>query len=154
MASMASRRRKAPAPPRLDEQLCFALHAASRMVEHAYAPLLRELGVTYSQLLVLMVLWETDDVSVSDIGRRLLLDSGTLTPLLKRLERAEILSRTRDPADERRVRIRLTERGRALGDEAAVGHHRLVCELDGAVDVDLSALRDTLRALIAVEPPG
>ena len=98
----------------LDHQLCFALYSASLAMTKVYKPLLEELGLTYPQYLVLLVLWEQDDVQVSRIGERLHLDSGTLTPLLKRLEASQLVRRTRDCDDERRVRITLTEQGRAL----------------------------------------
>src|SRR5215203_2825222 len=100
--------------PRLDEQLCFALYAASRAFTRAYAPLLTELGLTYPQYVAMLVLWERDDLSVSERGERLALDSGTLTPLLKRLEEAGIVSRARAAADERVVRIRVTPLGKKL----------------------------------------
>jgi len=103
----------------LDNQLCFALHSASLAMTKVYKPHLDALGVTYPQYLVLLVLWERDGVTVSAIGERLFLDSGTLTPLLKRLEAQGLLSRTRDAQDERRVVIRLTEQGCALKQAAA-----------------------------------
>lgn len=99
---------------RLDDQLCFALYAATNRVVRAYRPLLGELGLTYPQYLVMLVLWEGDQLMVSELGERLYLDSGTLTPLLKRLESAGLLTRLRDAQDERRVRIALTDAGRAL----------------------------------------
>ncbi len=98
----------------LDNQLCFALYSASLAMTKLYKPLLDELGLTYPQYLALLVLWEQDGVTVSELGDRLSLDSGTLTPLLKRLEAAGLLSRLRDAADERRVLIRLTADGRKL----------------------------------------
>lgn len=98
----------------LDNQLCFALYSASLAMTKLYKPLLDELGLTYPQYLALLVLWERDGVTVSELGERLSLDSGTLTPLLKRLEGAGLLSRLRDAADERRVLIRLTAAGRRL----------------------------------------
>ena len=98
----------------LDNQLCFALYSASLAMTKLYKPLLDELGVTYPQYLALLVLWEKDGVAVSELGERLSLDSGTLTPLLKRLETAGLVSRLRDAADERRVLIRLTAAGRQL----------------------------------------
>ena len=134
-------------PPRLDEQLCFSLYAASRAVIRAYQPLLVELGLTYPQLLVMMVLWEQDDLMVSALGQRLMLDSGTLTPLLKRMEKGGLLHRRRDPADERRVRITLTESGRALGERAAEGHYALRCKISESAPEDLGAMRDSLMAL-------
>jgi DNA-binding MarR family transcriptional regulator len=103
----------------LDNQLCFALHSASLAMTKVYKPHLDKLGVTYPQYLVLLVLWERDGLTVSEIGERLYLDSGTLTPLLKRLEAQGLVDRSRDPKDERRVVIRLTGRARALKKEAA-----------------------------------
>jgi DNA-binding MarR family transcriptional regulator len=103
----------------LDNQLCFALHSASLAMTKVYKPHLDALGLTYPQYLALLVLWERDGVSVSEIGERLYLDSGTLTPLLKRLESQGLVDRTRDPQDERRVVIRLTAQGRALKEQAA-----------------------------------
>src|SRR3954462_10871670 len=106
-----------PDPDRLlhlDNQLCFALYSASLAMTKLYKPLLDELGLTYPQYLVMLVLWERDGLTVSEIGERLSLDSGTLTPLLKRLEAAELVSRIRDTDDERRVHIRLTAAGRRL----------------------------------------
>ncbi|MBC3787046.1 MarR family winged helix-turn-helix transcriptional regulator [Spirosoma utsteinense] len=102
----------------LANQVCFPLYALSRQVTALYRPLLEKLDLTYPQYLVLLLLWETDRVSVSDIGDRLLLDSGTLTPLLKRMEQKGLISRTRNPADERQVTIQLTESGRALQEQA------------------------------------
>ena len=104
---------------RLDHQLCFALYSASLAMTKLYKPLLEELGLTYPQYLALLVLWEQDGLTVSDLGERLHLDSGTLTPLLKRLETAGLLSRLRDVQDERRVLIRLTAAGRQLKKRAA-----------------------------------
>ena len=103
----------------LDNQLCFALYSASLAMTKLYKPLLAELGLTYPQYLVLLVLWEQDDVIVSTLGERLFLDSGTLTPLLKRMEAAGLLVRTRSAQDERRVQISLTEVGRKLKARAA-----------------------------------
>lgn len=103
-----------PATLQLDNQVCFALYSASLAMTKLYKPLLDELGLTYPQYLALLVLWERDGVTVSELGERLSLDSGTLTPLLKRLEGAGLLSRLRDAADERRVLIRLTADGRQL----------------------------------------
>jgi DNA-binding MarR family transcriptional regulator len=98
----------------LDNQLCFALYSASLAMTKLYKPLLEELGLTYPQYLVMLALWEEDGLTVSALGDRLSLDSGTLTPLLKRLEAAGLVSRIRDIDDERRVRISLTAAGRKL----------------------------------------
>ena len=103
----------------LDHQLCFALYSASLAMTKLYKPMLDEMGLTYPQYLTLLVLWERDGVTVSELGERLHLDSGTLTPLLKRLETAELVTRLRDVQDERRVLIRLTAAGRKLKARAA-----------------------------------
>jgi MarR family transcriptional regulator, organic hydroperoxide resistance regulator len=99
---------------RLDRQVCFRLYAASNLLTRLYRPVLTELGLTYPQYLVMLTLWEGAPQSVGDIGVRLYLDSGTLTPLLKRLEAAGLVSRERDASDERRVLVTLTKAGRAL----------------------------------------
>ena len=103
----------------LDNQLCFALYSASLAMTKLYKPLLEEMGLTYPQYLAMLVLWENDGVTVSELGERLYLDSGTLTPLLKRLETADLVTRLRDVQDERRVLIRLTAAGRKLKARAA-----------------------------------
>jgi DNA-binding MarR family transcriptional regulator len=103
----------------LDNQLCFALYSASLAMTKLYKPLLDELGLTYPQYLVMLVLWEGDGLMVSELGQRLYLDSGTLTPLLKRLEAAGLVSRMRAAEDERRVHIHLTVAGRKLKARAA-----------------------------------
>src|SRR3954451_24599209 len=101
-------------PLQLEDQLCFALYHASRALTRAYGPLLEPLGLTYPQYLVLLVLWERDGLAVKDIGERLKLDSGTLTPLLKRLEQQGLVARQRGEDDERVVRVHLTPAGRGL----------------------------------------
>ena len=103
----------------LDNQLCFALYSTSLAMTKLYKPLLETLGLTYPQYLVMLVLWERDGLMVSELGERLFLDSGTLTPLLKRLEASGLIARIRDVQDERRVHITLTQAGRALKAEAA-----------------------------------
>lgn len=103
----------------LDNQLCFALYSTSLAMTKLYKPLLDELGLTYPQYLVMLVLWERDGLMVSELGERLFLDSGTLTPLLKRLELAGLISRVRDLQDERRVHITLTPSGHELKARAA-----------------------------------
>lgn len=138
-----------PAPPRLDDQLCFALHAASRAITKAYRPALDSLGLTYTQYITLMVLWETDGLGVRDLGARLRLDSGTLTPLLKRLERDGLVTRTRDPGDERRVLVNLTEDGKEMSDRAAEIQSELVCKLSENLD-DLPGLKARLEELVGV----
>jgi MarR family transcriptional regulator, organic hydroperoxide resistance regulator len=104
---------------RLDNQLCFALYSTSLAMTKVYKPLLEELGLTYPQYLVMLLLWEQDEVTVSALGERLYLDSGTLTPLLKRMQTSGLLTRTRSVQDERRVMISLTEAGRQLKAKAA-----------------------------------
>ncbi len=95
----------------LDDQLCFALYSVSHRIQHQYRPLLSGLGLTYPQYLVLLVLWEQDQLAVSEVGTRLFLSSATLTPLLKRMEAAGWVRRTRSREDERRVIVSLTEKG-------------------------------------------
>jgi len=102
----------------LDQQLCFALYASSLAMTKAYKPLLEPLGLTYPQYLVMLVLWESDGIHVSQLGERLSLDSGTLTPLLKRMESKGWLLRQRAQEDERRVEVFLTQSGQALKAEA------------------------------------
>ena len=103
---------------KLANQLCFPLYAAARNVTGLYTPWLKPLGLTYTQYIVLLVLWEKDGVSVTEIGERLMLDNGTLSPLLKKLEHAGYITRQRNREDERVVVIRLTEDGRALQEKA------------------------------------
>jgi len=104
---------------KLENQLCFPLYAASRLVIREYQPYLDKLGITYPQYLVLMVLWEADEISVNDISHKLILNTNTITPLLKRMESNQIIERIRSKEDERKVIIRLTEKGRNLRIEAA-----------------------------------
>jgi len=135
-----------PVAPRLDDQVCFALYAASRAVTSLYRPLLDELGLTYPQYLVMMALWEHGELSVKDLGKALSLDSGTLSPLLKRLEKLELVSRERRADDERSVSIRLTEQGDALRAEAAP-LPAVIGEAMGLPAGELEELRATLRVL-------
>jgi DNA-binding MarR family transcriptional regulator len=114
---------------KLDNQLCFPLYAASRLVTQAYKPHLDALGITYPQYLVLMVLWERDGRTVTELGERLLLDSGTLTPLLKRLEKSGLVERARRDGDERTVENRLTATGRRLKKRAAQVPITLLCQV-------------------------
>ena len=140
-------------PLRLDRQLCFALYAASGLVTRAYRPLLEPLGLTYPQYLVMLVLWERAPRTVGELGAELDLDSGTLTPLLKRMESAGLVARNRDPKDERRVQVTLTDHGRALQDQAATIPETLACALALQPEelVDLRAtLQDFARKMRAV----
>lgn len=138
----------APDPLRLDNQLCFALYAATHAMTKAYRPLLDELGLTYPQYLVLLVLWEQDDQTVSELGARLRLDSGTLTPLLKRLEAAALVRRTRRSTDERQVEIGLTPRGRGLHGQAVGVRQSIVRQL-GMAECEIAGLRAELNQLMA-----
>ncbi|MDR6631227.1 MarR family winged helix-turn-helix transcriptional regulator [Acinetobacter lwoffii] len=103
---------------KLDNQLCFPLYSLSKEITNQYRPFLEAIDLTYPQYLVMMVLWEKDSLSVNEIGQRLHLDSGTLTPLLKRLEQKQLLKRERASDDERRVTITLTDTGNALQQQA------------------------------------
>jgi DNA-binding MarR family transcriptional regulator len=131
----------------LDEFLCFAIHSTAQAVGRANKPLLDKLGLTYAQFLVMLVLWAEDDQTVSRIGDRLFLESNTLTPLLKRLEAAGYIRRTRDAADERQVRIRLTEQGEALREKAKA---EKVEWIDRAFDGDLDAARALRQRITAL----
>ncbi|MCH7414890.1 MarR family transcriptional regulator [Belliella sp. R4-6] len=102
----------------LENQICFPLYAASRMIIQAYREPLEELGITYPQYLVMMILWEKDGLAVNEIGKRLFLDSGTLTPLLKRLESHNLIKRVRSEDDERKVEIQLTFQGKSMKSKA------------------------------------
>lgn len=137
------------APLDLDRQLCFSLYRASRAVTRAYRPLLEELGLTYPQYLVMLVLWQEDGpVGLNDIGARLGLDSGTLTPLLRRLEQAGLLTRARSADDERRRLISLTPAGRDLREAAADIPARMADLYPGPVGQreELKAFLDELAA--------
>ena len=103
---------------KLKHQLCFPLYAAARNVTNLYAPLLKPLGLTYTQYLVFLVLWEQDGITVGELGEKLMLDNGTLSPLLKKLQQAGWIDRRRSAQNERVVEITLTEQGRALQEQA------------------------------------
>jgi DNA-binding MarR family transcriptional regulator len=133
---------------RLDNQLCFAVYAAAHAFYATSKPLLQPLGLTYPQYLVMLALWQKDGVTVSGLGHRLGLDSGTLTPLLKRLEAAGLVGRLRDAADERQVRITLTAAGRALKQKARSIPQQLLCA-SGLAPNDLGTLRSRLESLAA-----
>ncbi len=131
---------------RLDKQLCFALYGAAHAFTRAYKPLLSPLGLTYPQYVVMMALWEEDDLSVKTLGEKVGLDSGTLSPLLKRLEQINYVLRRRDAADERVVFITLTAEGRALKARAlevfsAIGN-QTGCDIG-----EIESLRDSLKRL-------
>ncbi len=136
-----------PAPSvALDDQLCFALYAASRAVTARYRPMLEEIGLTYPQYLVMMLLWEEDNQTVGQLGSRLALDSGTLSPLLKRLTAAGLVTRHRRVEDERSVSIALTDKGRALQEKALPISEMMI----GAIGFDtgeFDELKERLRLL-------
>ena len=141
-------------PLLLGNQLCFAIYSTAHAFNRVYKPLLDKLGLTYPQYLVMLVLWERDGVPVKDIGERLFLDSGTLTPLLKRLEAAGLIKRTRSTKDERQVLIALMPQGHALQEKArSVPQSVLaasactVAELS-AMKNEIVALRDRLNAVV------
>ena len=131
---------------RLSNQLCFAVYSTAHALNRVYKPLLDALALTYPQYLVMLTLWERDAPTVKEIGERLHLDSGTLTPLLKRLEAAGLVRRRRDPADERQVRIGLTQKGRALRDRARAVPHEILCA-SGHSAGDLQELKRALLGL-------
>jgi DNA-binding MarR family transcriptional regulator len=135
-------------PLLLDNQLCFALYSASLLMTKLYKPLLDEIGLTYPQYLAMLALWEEDGVTVSALGARLHLDSGTLTPLLKRLEKAGLLTRERNEEDERQVLVRLTQEGRALKKRAADIPRKIVAAT-GANLPEIIKLRKRLKKLRA-----
>jgi MarR family transcriptional regulator, organic hydroperoxide resistance regulator len=139
---------------RLDDQLCFALYSTSLAMNKAYRKLLAPLNLTYPQYLVMMVLWERDDLSVSEIGGRLFLDSATLTPLLKRMEVSGLIQRVRASTDERQVIVTLTPAGRALKQKAATLPESLFCIMQCepsmlmAIKQQLETLRDNMNAAV------
>ncbi len=130
----------------LDQQLCFALYSANNAMGHLYRPMLTKLGLTYPQYLVLLALWEKDELSVGELGKSLVLESNTLTPLLKRMEAGEFVMRKRDRDDERVVIVSLTEKGKALEEKA---HDIGVCVGRKAGDDldDIQVLRDQIFEL-------
>ncbi|SFT24833.1 MarR family winged helix-turn-helix transcriptional regulator [Paenibacillus sp. BC26] len=130
----------------LDNQLCFALYACAREVTKLYRPYLDELGITYTQYVTLLALWEKDGVPVKELGTRLYLDSGTLTPLLKKLEGMTLIRRERDPEDERSVIVRLTDRGRELKTKAVTIPERVFCQTNMPGE-EINQLREQLRKL-------
>ncbi len=139
----------------LEQFLCFSVYAAGHAFNRVYKPLLEELGLTYPQYLVMVVLWQEDGQTVGQIGEKLFLETSTLTPLLKRLETGGYLRRARDTADERVVRITLTEQGKALREKAAavpLGILRATGQQPEklmAIQADLTLLRDALAASVA-----
>src|SRR5882672_7334535 len=141
-------------PLQLDNQICFAVYSTAHAFNRVYKPLLDRLGLTYPQYLVMLVLWERDDVPLKDIGEKLFLDSGTLTPLLKRLEASGLIKRTRSTEDERQVLIALTPKGQSLREEARAVPQSILsssaCSVGElfAMKNELVALRDKLTAAL------
>ncbi|MFJ9814293.1 MarR family winged helix-turn-helix transcriptional regulator [Streptomyces sp. NPDC101151] len=131
---------------RLDRQICFSLHAASRAFNGVYRVILKDLGLTYPQYLVMLVLWEQGDLPVKKLGEHLRLDSGTLSPLVKRLEGAGLVRRERSAQDERSVQVRLTEEGVALREQALQVPRRILAAT-GFDPAEIGALRERLDQL-------
>lgn len=135
---------------KLDNQICFAFYACSREITKLYRPMLDKIELTYTQYVTMLALWEQDRVTVTTLGNKLYLDSGTLTPLLKKLEAAGHITRTRDRNDERSVIVELTEQGKALRDKAAGIPAQLACKLDGKpeeAEMLLNQMHEFLRRL-------
>ena len=132
---------------KLDNQLCFSLYAASREVIKRYKPCLDKFNLTYTQYLAMLVLWEDEKSTVKEIGKRLHLDSGTLTPLLKKLEAMELINRYRDVNDDRVVVVELTEKGRNIKEEVTCVPKEIVCKIN--LDIDqIKSLKDELDNLL------
>jgi MarR family transcriptional regulator, organic hydroperoxide resistance regulator len=143
---MAARKHAADSLLSLDQQICFAVYSTAHAFNRVYKPLLDRLGLTYPQYLVMLVLWERDGVPVKEIGERLFLDSGTLTPLLKRMEAAELVKRSRSTEDERQVLIALTHKGLALREKARAMPEAILAASACSVS-ELTAMKDDLVAL-------
>ncbi|WP_223068725.1 MarR family winged helix-turn-helix transcriptional regulator [Paenibacillus caui] len=128
---------------KLDNQLCFAFYACSKEMMKLYRPLLSEFGLTYTQYITLLALWEKDGITVKELGSRLFLDSGTLTPLLKKLEAAGLITRNRDKSDERNVIIELTEQGRKLQQQVEEVPFNLYGKTQVSIE-DITSLREQI----------
>jgi DNA-binding MarR family transcriptional regulator len=132
---------------KLDNQLCFPIYVASKEIIKIYKPYLKELNLTYTQYIVMMVLWEEDNISVKDIGEKLYLDSGTLTPVLKKLEKLNLIERRRSEEDERVLIISLTEKGKGLKEKASEIPTKAFCKT-GLKEEDALLLKDKLSELV------
>ncbi|MDO5793270.1 MAG: MarR family transcriptional regulator [Turicibacter sp.] len=132
---------------KLDNQLCFSLYAASREVIRLYKPILDEYGLTYTQYVTMLVLWENERLTVKEIGQHLHLDSGTLTPLLKKLEGMQYIQRYRDPNDDRVVIVELTVAGRQLKEQMIEVPKRVFCQVGGNLE-ELISLKKMLDDLL------
>lgn len=137
---------------KLENQICFPIYSTSRLITKAYKPFLKEIGLTYPQYLVLMVLWETDEISVNKITEKLMLNTNTISPLLKRMEKMELLKRTRSSHDERSVIIKLTEKGKQLKSAARPIPEKLLKTLlnENINITDVLQLKDMLDEWIKV----
>ncbi len=135
---------------KLENQLCFPVYAASRLITREYQPYLDELEITYPQYLVLMILWEKDEIPVNDIAKKLILNTNTITPLLKRMEKQGLVNRERSSEDERKVIVKLTEKGVLLKERAVRIPERLANQLlEGSMSVEeLVHLKDELGKII------
>jgi len=135
---------------KLDNQICFPLYSVSRLITKAYKPFLEKMNLTYPQYLVLLVLWEHGNLSINQIGEKLLLNTNTLSPLIKRMEKLDLLNRTRSKEDERSVRIALTEKGKSLKTEASEVPQKLLNRLlsEEVALTDVMLLKDTLNKWI------
>lgn len=135
---------------RLDNQLCFALYVCSKEVIRRYRPILKPLNLTYTGYVVMMALWEEDEISVSELGKRIYLDSGTLTPLLKKLEKQGYIKRARQKENERTVIISLTDKGKPLKEDAKVVPRQMMdligCGSENAKEL-LASLHEMMRLL-------
>jgi DNA-binding MarR family transcriptional regulator len=132
---------------RLENQICFPMYVASRMITRAYQPMLDDMGITYPQYLVLMALWEQDGQTVNEIGQKLYLNTNTITPLLKRMEKMDIIARTRSKADERKVMVTLTDKGQALQEKAYCIPEQILGKT-GLSAKGIGDLREQIYALI------
>ncbi|MGA7831953.1 MAG: MarR family transcriptional regulator [Terracidiphilus sp.] len=142
---------------RLDGMLCYSIYSAGLAIQRTYKPLLDELGITYPQYLLLNVLWEEDHLTIGDIGERLGIESSTLSPLVKRLQAAGLVERTRNPADERQVFVELTDQSKALEERAACmgvavfGEAGISIERLFRLRDEVNTLRDALNAKLAAK---
>lgn len=138
---------------KLDNQLCFTLYACSREITKLYKPVLDKLGITYTQYISLLVLWEKDNITVKDMGKKLHLDSGTLTPLLKKLESMKLVKRTRDTIDERKVYVKLTDRGIELKEMAIEIPNKILCST-GLTLQSAELLKENITSLLLSITPS
>ena len=138
---------------KLDSQLCFGLYAATHAITRVYRPLLNELGITYSQFLVLLALWDQDQQTVTSLGTNLFLDSGTLSPVLKRLEASGFITKTRQSRDERVVEVMLTRNGRDLQEQAREVCRKVRCRI-GMPEPDIASIRRDLDRVLAALNDG